>query len=68
MQRQVKVCICLFRENRLLRLHFTSAFFDDENKENKQKTQSIFKLAMDLKKAPKTMDKTMDKLMEGMRP
>lgn len=47
-----KVCICIFKENRLSRIHVTSAFFDRENKEPNNKSFSIFKLATDLKKRP----------------
>ncbi len=48
-----KVCLCIFKENRLLRIHVTSAFFDRENKPITNKHFSIFKLAMDTKKAKK---------------
>ncbi|WP_165313026.1 hypothetical protein [Vibrio ziniensis] len=46
-----KVCLCIFKENRLLRIHVTSAFFDRENKPIMNRQYSIFKLAMDVQKA-----------------
>ena len=42
-----KICICVFKENRLLRLHVTSAFFDKDHKETKKSGVSIFKIAKD---------------------
>jgi hypothetical protein len=48
-----KVCLCIFKENRLLRIHVTSGFFDRGNKELNQKGLSIFKIAMDAQKKPK---------------
>jgi len=48
-----KVCLCIFKENRLLRIHVTSAFFDRENKELNKKGFSIFKIAMDTQKKPR---------------
>jgi len=49
-----KVCLCIFKENRLLRIHVTSAFFYREIKALNQKGASIFKIAMDIKRRPKT--------------
>lgn len=51
-----KVCLCIFKENRLLRIHVTSAFFDRENKELTQKGLSIFKIAMDAQKKPRNQE------------
>ncbi|WP_041394022.1 hypothetical protein [Photobacterium profundum] len=48
-----KVCLCIFKENRLLRIHVTSAFFDRENKPVPNKHYTIFKLAMDAKRRPR---------------
>lgn len=48
-----KVCLCIFKENRLLRIHVTSAFFDREHKELSNKGLSIFKIAMDAWKKPR---------------
>lgn len=48
-----KVCLCIFKENRLLRIHVTSAFFDREAKGIDKKGYSIFKLAMDAKEKPR---------------
>jgi hypothetical protein len=45
-----KVCLCIFKENRLLRIHVTSAFFDRESAELTHKGLSIFKIAMDTQK------------------
>lgn len=45
-----KVCMHFFKENRLLRIHVTSAFFDTSDKKIKNKAYSIFKVAMDTKK------------------
>lgn len=42
-----KVCVCIFKENRLLRLHVTTAFFDRVQKEVTQKGVSIFKVIID---------------------
>jgi hypothetical protein len=48
-----KICFCTFKENRLLRLHITSAFFDRTSRTYNQKQYSIFKIAMDARKRPK---------------
>lgn len=48
-----KICLCIFKENRLLRIHVTSAFFDREDKKIHQKGFSIFKVAMDTFKKPR---------------
>jgi len=48
-----KVCLCVFKENRLLRIHVTSAFFDRDNKNLPSKGYSIFKVALDTKKKPR---------------
>lgn len=48
-----KVCLCIFKENRLLRIHVTSAFFDREPKKPNHKGLSIFKIAMDTQKKPR---------------
>jgi hypothetical protein len=48
-----KICFCTFKENRLLRLHITSAFFDRTSRAYNQKQYSIFKIAMDARKRPK---------------
>ncbi len=45
-----KICLCIFKENRLLRIHVTTAFFDREAKKLSPKGFSIFKIAMDTKK------------------
>lgn len=53
-----KVCLAFFKENRLLRIHVTSAFFartgegSNNNPVNK-KAMSVFKVAMDIDKKPK---------------
>lgn len=51
-----KICICVFKENRLLRLHVTSSYFDREHKEVKKSGVSIFKVATDAVKKKKTFD------------
>lgn len=51
-----KICLCIFKENRLLRIHVTTAFFDREIKEINQKGRSIFKIAMDTKKKPRRQE------------
>jgi hypothetical protein len=51
-----KVCICVFKENRLLRIHVTTAFFVRDNKDTPNKGFSIFKIAMDAQKSPRTHD------------
>lgn len=48
-----KICLCIFKENRLLRIHVTTAFFDREDKELNHKRFSIFKIAMDTEKKPR---------------
>lgn len=53
-----KICVLLFKENRLLRMHVTSAFIVKEglgSPENPVKGSgfSIFKIALDLKSTPK---------------
>ena len=49
-----KVCLCIFKENRLLRIHVTSAFFCREINELNHKKFSIFKIAMDVQRKPRT--------------
>lgn len=49
-----KICFHFFKENRMLRIHVTSAFFDRTGKEIANKAYSIFKIAMDTKKRPKS--------------
>lgn len=49
-----KICFCTFKENRLLRMHITSAFFDRSNRTYNQKQYSIFKIAMDAKRRPRS--------------
>lgn len=51
-----KICLCIFKENRLLRIHVTSAFFNRENRDLSKKGISIFKIAMDTQKKPKTQE------------
>lgn len=51
-----KVCLCIFKENRLLRIHVTSAFFDRESKELNRKGVTIFKIAMDTQRKPKKQE------------
>ncbi len=48
-----KICFCTFKENRLLRMHITTAFFDITNRIYNQARYSIFKIAMDATKRPK---------------
>ncbi|MEZ8028544.1 hypothetical protein [Enterovibrio norvegicus] len=48
-----KVCFHFFKENRLLRMHVTSAFFDREGKKITNKSCSIFKIAKDTKDRPR---------------
>jgi hypothetical protein len=49
-----KVCFCIFKENRLLRIHVTTAFFDRRDSDySRQKQFSIFKIAKDAVKGPK---------------
>ena len=50
-----KVCLCVFKENRLLRIHVTSAFFDREGAgKSYSGGQSIFKVAMDAQRRPRS--------------
>ena len=49
-----KICFHFFKENRILRIHVTSAFFDRTNKENLNKSYSIFKIAKDTKDRPRS--------------
>jgi hypothetical protein len=49
---QYKICFCIFKENRLSRLHITTAFFDNRPVQQTQQ-YSIFKIAMDARKRPK---------------
>lgn len=51
-----KICLCIFKENRLARIHVTSAFVLNEESQNRNKpgkSGSIFKIATDVKKQPK---------------
>ena len=53
-----KICLAVFREHRLLRMHVTSAFFVRTGEGSlatpvKRKGFSIFKIALDAQKAPK---------------
>jgi hypothetical protein len=48
-----KVCFCIFKENRLLRMHITTAFFDRTERVYNQRHYSIFKIAMDAKRRPR---------------
>lgn len=48
-----KVCLCIFKENRLLRIHVTSAFFDRSEKTVYQKGVSFFKIALDTFREPR---------------
>lgn len=48
-----KICFHFFKENRMLRIHVTSAFFDRKNKPILNKSYSVFKIAMDTKKRAK---------------
>lgn len=49
----LKICICAFKENRLLRLHITSVFFERENNKLPKNKVSIFKIAKDIKRRRK---------------
>lgn len=51
-----KICLCVFKENRLLRIHVTSAFFVREKVNIPSNGLSIFKIALDAKKKPKRHD------------
>lgn len=51
-----KICLCIFKENRLLRIHVTSAFFDREQRKVTQKGFSIFKIAMDTQKKQRSKE------------
>jgi hypothetical protein len=48
-----KICFCTFKENRLLRMHITTAFFDTTNRVYNHARYSIFKIAMDATRRPK---------------
>ena len=49
-----KVCLCFFKENRLLRIHVITAFFDREsNGKTPNKGCSVFKIAVDISNAQK---------------
>ena len=51
-----KICLCIFKENRLPRIHVTSAYVLSEEEKNKNKPSkgsSIYKIAVDVKKQPK---------------
>jgi hypothetical protein len=48
-----KVCFCIFKENRLLRMHITTAFFTRPERIYNQSHYSIFKIAMDAKRRPR---------------
>lgn len=48
-----KVCFHFFKENRLMRMHVTSAFFDRTGKALAQRSYSIFKIAKDTKARPR---------------
>lgn len=54
-----KVCMAFFKENRLLRIHVTSAYFAREGEGSpshpptKKKGASVFKIAKDVKRSPK---------------
>lgn len=48
-----KICFALYRENRLLRIHVTSAYFLRKGDEPSNKGTSIYKLAMDVEKSPR---------------
>jgi hypothetical protein len=48
-----KVCFCIFKENRLLRMHISTAFFDRTERVYSQKHYSIFKIAMDAERRPR---------------
>jgi hypothetical protein len=50
-----KICFCAFKENRLLRLHITTAFFDRTGRPYNQKQYSIFKIAMDAQRRDKNL-------------
>lgn len=51
--KKCKVCICMFKENRLLRIHVTSAFFIQQETIPNNKSYSIFKIALDTKNKPR---------------
>ena len=53
---QCKICLCIFKENRLLRIHVTSAFFVREEGNISTSGFSIFKIALDTKRKPKRHD------------
>lgn len=53
---QCKICLCIFKENRLLRIHVTSAFFVREEENISTSGFSIFKIALDTKRKPKRHD------------
>lgn len=53
---ECKVCLCIFKENRLLRIHVTSAFFYRDVKELSQRGDSIFKIAKDINEKPRKQD------------
>ena len=55
-QERCKVCLCVFKENRLLRIHVTSAFFDRSYTEPHQKGFSIYKIALDTEMKPRTQE------------